>query len=69
MVDLHLCDFLVLVSSYSDEGCFLEDISSEGGVGKLQDITGSHKMESRLVFVHRVQNGLEIEKKKTFSFN
>ena len=63
MVNLHLSDFLVLVSCDPDEGCLLEHVGPEGRIGKLEDITGPHKMESRLVLVHRVQDGLQKKNK------
>ena len=52
MINFELCNFLILISSNCNELTFFEDISSEGGVGKLENVAGSHKMEPRLVFVH-----------------
>ena len=51
---------LVLVGGDSNELCLLEHVRAEGGVGQLQDVVGAHQVEARLVFVHRVQNRLQI---------
>ena len=52
VVNLQLSHFLILISRHPDELTLLEDVGPEGGVGQLHDVTGSHKMEPRLVFVH-----------------
>ena len=58
MVDLELCDLLVLVGGHGDELGLLEDVGSEGGVGQLENVAGPHKVEPGLVLVHRVQDRL-----------
>ena len=60
MVYLELGYFLVLISCDSDKLTFFEDVGSEGGVGELEDVAGSHQVEPRLILVHRVQDCLEI---------
>ena len=52
MINLELCDFLVLVSCYSDKLSLFEHVGPEGGVGKLKNITGTDQMKPRLVLVH-----------------
>ena len=59
VVDFKLGYFLILISRHCDKLTFFEDISSEGGVGKLENVTGSHKVKSWLVLVHRVQDCLK----------
>ena len=59
VVDFKLGYFLILISRHCDKLTFFEDISSEGGVWKLENVTCSHKMKSRLVLVHRVQDCLK----------
>lgn len=46
---------LVLVGGDGDELGLLEHVRAEGGVGKLEDVVGSHQVEPRLVLVHGVQ--------------
>ena len=52
VVNFQLSHFLVLISCHPDELTLLEHVGPKGGVGKLHDVAGSHKMEPRLVFVH-----------------
>ena len=52
VINLELSDLLVLIGCNSDELRLLEDVGPEGGVGQLEDIAGSHKVEPRLVLVH-----------------
>ena len=52
MINFKLSNLLILISCHGNKLGFFEDISSEGGVGKLENVAGSHKMEPRLVFVH-----------------
>jgi hypothetical protein len=59
VVDLELCDLLVLVGRDPDERRLLEDVRPEGGVGQLRYITGADEVEAGLVLVHRVQDGLQ----------
>ena len=59
VVDLELGDLLVLVGGDGDELGLLEDVRPEGGVGQLDDVVGSDEVKSRLVLVHRVQDGLQ----------
>ena len=54
---------LVLVGCDCDELTFPEDVRAKGRVWQLHDITGSDKVEARLILVHRVQNRLERKKK------
>ena len=58
MIDLELRDFFVLVSRDGDELRLLEDVSAEGAPGQLEHVVGAHDVETRLVFVHRIQNRL-----------
>ena len=50
---------LVLVGGDGDELGLLEDVRPECGVGQLDDVVGSDEVKSRLVLVHRVQDGLQ----------
>lgn len=50
---------VVLVGSDSDEVGLWKHVGSEGAVGKLQDVVGSHDVEARLVLVHGIQDGLQ----------
>ena len=50
---------LVLVGGDGDELGLLEDVRPERGVGQLDDVVGSDEVKSRLVLVHRVQDGLQ----------
>ena len=59
VVDLELGDLLVLVGGDGDELRLLEDVRPERGVGQLDDVVGSDQVKSRLVLVHRVQDGLQ----------
>ena len=61
MVYLELGDFLILISCHGDKVALFEDVGSEGGVGELEDVAGSHQVEPRLILVHRVQDGLEMK--------
>ncbi len=58
VVDLELGDLLILVGRDGDEFCLLENVGPECRVGKLEDVVGSNQVESRLVFVHRVEDSL-----------
>ena len=49
---------LVLVRSYGDELSFLEHEGAKVAVGQAHQLVGSHQVEARLVFVHRVEDGL-----------
>lgn len=51
--------FFVLICSHSYEFGFLEHVRPEGRVRQLEDVGGSNQMESRLIFVHWVQNRLQ----------
>ena len=42
---------------------YLENIGPEGGIGELEDVVGSDEVKSRLVLVHRVQDGLQREER------
>ena len=59
VIDLQLGDLLVLIGRHSDELTLLEDVGPEGGVRQLEDVTGPHQVEPRLVLVHGVEDGLE----------
>ena len=50
---------LVLVCSDGDELRLLEDVRPERGVGQLDNVVGSDEVKSRLVLVHRVEDGLQ----------
>ena len=56
-------NLLVLISCDPNELRLFEDECSEGGVGELEDVAGSHQVEPRLILVHRVQDCLEISRK------
>ena len=60
---LKLNYLFILVSSDRDELCLLEYVSPESRVGKLHDVVGTDQVETRLVLVHRVQDGLKTNKK------
>ncbi len=68
VVYLELGDLLILICGDCNELCLLEDVRPEGGVGQLHNITGSDKVKTRLVLVHRVENSLQ-EKKGMVSVN
>jgi hypothetical protein len=57
-LNICFCYLFVLVGRNCDEFGLLEDVGPEGGVGQLHDVVGPHQVESRLVLVHRVQDGL-----------
>ena len=48
-----------MVGGDGDELRLLEDVRPERGVGQLDDVVGSDEVKSRLVLVHRVQDGLQ----------
>ena len=54
---------LVLIGGDGDELGLLEDVRSERGVGQLDDVVGSDEVKSRLVLVHRVEDGLQREER------
>lgn len=55
------CVYLfILIGSDSDELSLGENISPKGAEWKLHYVVGSHNMKSGLVFVHGIQNCLEI---------
>lgn len=51
----------ILICGYGDKFGFLEHICTERWIGQLQYIVGSYQMKTWLIFVHRVQNGLQEE--------
>ena len=54
---------LVLIGGDANELGLLEDVRPERGVGQLDDVIGSDEVKSRLVLVHRVQDGLQKEER------
>lgn len=61
VVDLELGDALVLVSSDSDEAHLgkRKGLGEGRTEGELREIVAPGNVESGLVFVHRVENGLK----------
>lgn len=53
---------LILICCDGDELGLLEDVRAKRGVRQLQDVIGSHQVETRLVLVHRVQDRLRAGK-------
>ena len=51
---------VVLIGCHCDELRLREDIGPEGAVRQLEDVIHLHYVEPRLVFVHRVENCLQI---------
>lgn len=49
---------LILICSHGYELRLLEHVRAKRGVRQLQDVISSHQVETRLVLVHRVQDGL-----------
>ena len=58
VIDLELGDFLVLIGGDGDKLRLLEHVSTKRAPGKLQDVVGANDVETRLVLVHRIQDGL-----------
>ena len=56
-----LCNsyLVILICGDCYELCLGVDESPEGGILQFHDVTGTYKMEPRLVFVHGVQNRLK----------
>lgn len=51
---------LILICSHGDELRLLEHVRAKRGVRQLQDVISSYQVETGLVLVHRVQDGLPI---------
>lgn len=59
---------IILVSCHCDEFSLGEDICPEGAVRQFQDVIRLHYMKSWLVFVHGVENCLQMKKLKKNRF-
>ena len=55
---------LILVGGDGNELGLLEDVRPKGGVRQLEDVVGPHQVEPRLVLVHRVEDGLQVPKRR-----
>ena len=69
MIVTHL---LILIGCNSDELCLLKHMSAEGTLSLLErhrGIVGLYHMDPRLVFVHRIQDQLQINKQGYYQFN
>lgn len=57
---------VVLVSCHCDELCLREDVCPEGAVGQFEHVVRLHDVKSWLIFVHRVENCLQIKHQNVF---
>ncbi len=55
---------LILVGGDCNELGLLEDVRPKGGVRQLENVVGPHQVEPRLVLVHRVEDGLQVPKRR-----
>lgn len=51
-------NLFVLIGGDGDELGLFENVGSERAVRQLEDVVGADEVEPRLVFVHRIQDGL-----------
>ncbi len=65
VVDLELGHLLVLVRGDGHKLRLRKDVRPEGGVRELHDVVSPHKVEPRLVLVHRVEDGLKEKKQRS----
>jgi len=57
----------ILVRRDSDKLGLFEDVSSERAARQCVEIAGLNEVKSRLVFMHRIQNGLQ-KQRETLQF-
>lgn len=57
---------IVLISCDSDEVSLREHVSPERAVGELQDVVGPHDMKPGLVFMHRIQDSLRMQRNRKY---
>lgn len=57
---------IILICSDTDKICLWKNICPEGAVRELQNVVGPHDMKSGLVFMHRIQDSLRMQRNRKY---